>query len=140
MNAIQLNHAQPVNASEVAYLANATPSAPTLEQRAERLAGLHALGQALPDNTASSEARAAWAKRGELAAPAAASSVPAAVARRPAPMVSVAATVAPVAAQTVNPAPARSYSQRLRDSLAGRKLTPGARAAIETELAGLKKG
>lgn len=59
---------QPTNATELAYLATATPNAPTMAQRLDALAFVHAKGQTLPDDTKDAQAIAAWASRDKLSA------------------------------------------------------------------------
>jgi len=51
----------PRNASELHYLVNATPNAPSLLARREALQFLHAKGETMDDNTASQRSRTAWA-------------------------------------------------------------------------------
>lgn len=127
------DHIQPRNAAELAYLSKATPSAPTLAHRAQRLAELHAMGHTLPDTDAGPQAVAAWAAREALATAALRPPVPKKL--KPAPAAKPAAATLP----TPTPAlPAKTYAQRLGDALASGRLTPKAAEGVRAELAKLK--
>lgn len=134
------DHIQPRNAAELAYLSKATPSAPTLAYRAQRLAELHAMGHTLPDTDAGPEAVAAWAAWAAWAArealAAAALRPPALKKPKPAPAAKPASVPLPTPTQA--PAlPAKTYAQRLGDALASGRLTPKAAEGVRSELAKL---
>jgi phosphohistidine phosphatase SixA len=126
--------AQPRNARELEFLSTANWLHPTIEDRARALALEHSQGRTMPATGASPAAQAAWNARQALASAAVRASKPA---PKVAPVTPSVKAVVPVAA---NPAPASepakpvSYVQQLRDALAGKKLTPAARAGIRAEL------
>lgn len=146
MNALQ----EPRNASELHYLATATEGMPTMRQRLDALAYLHAQGRTLPDTTATAESRVAWADRERIEAQTKARNAAAAAPALSALRGPLRTTAAPKAGTSGTPTRARaaaakaapqglSYADRLRASLKSNRLTPAARSRIEAELSTLER-
>lgn len=102
---------QPRTAAEFEYLATATPHMPTLAERTEALAMLHAQGRTLEGNASTPEMQKAWDNRHTLANAATKPTTPAA------PKVSAPAAPVKPAAPAVAAAPVAAAKNPTQDAI-----------------------